>query len=405
MSQAVNPSEIEPALGNQVQPEVRTALAQQFSSYTWHVIDSTLREGDQFAKGNFSRDDRIEIAKALDEFGLEFLEVTTPVASPESRATAELLAGLGLKTQIITHTRCHMDDARVAVETGVAGLDLLFGTSSYLREFSHGKSIAQIIETAREVIDFVKSKGLQVRFSAEDTFRSQEADLLEIYKAVDAMGVNRVGLADTVGVATPRQVFTLTREVRRAVQCDIEFHGHNDTGCAVANAFEFLEAGGTHVDTTVLGIGERNGITPLGGFLARMFTLDPEGLMKKYKLEMLPELDKMIARMTGLPIPWNNYLTGEFAYNHKAGMHLKAIYLNPGAYEAIPPEVFGVGRRLQIGSKITGRHAIAHRAKELGLHFGDDALKAITSRIKSLADHGDLDDEHINQILRDWVTA
>jgi homocitrate synthase len=377
----------------------------QYSSNRWSIIDSTLREGEQFAKGNFSLADKIEIAKALDAFGVEYIEVTTPIATPESRRTAETLASLGLKAKVITHTRCHMEDARVAIETGVAGLDLLFGTSSYLREFSHGKSIAQIIETAREVIEYVKSHNVQVRFSAEDTFRSQESDLLEIYKAVDGMGVNRVGLADTVGVATPRQVYTLTSEVRRAVSCDIEFHGHNDTGCAVANAFEFLEAGGTHVDTTILGIGERNGITPLGGFLARMFTLDPQGLMDKYKLEMLPELDAMIAKMTGLPIPWNNYLTGEFAYNHKAGMHLKAIYLNPGAYEAIPPEVFGVGRRIQAGSKLTGKHAIAFRAKELGLHFGDDALRAVTDKIKALADHGDLDDEHLNDILKNWVTA
>ena len=377
----------------------------EYSSNRWSIIDSTLREGEQFAKGNFSLADKIEIAKALDAFGVEFIEVTTPIATPESRKAAETLSSLGLKAKVITHTRCHMDDARVAIETGVAGLDLLFGTSSYLREFSHGKSIAQIIETAREVIEYVKSHNVQVRFSAEDTFRSQESDLLEIYKAVANMGVNRVGLADTVGVATPRQVYALTSEVRRAVSCDIEFHGHNDTGCAVANAFEFLEAGGTHVDTTILGIGERNGITPLGGFLARMFTVDPQGLMNKYKLEMLPELDAMIAKMTGLPIPWNNYLTGEFAYNHKAGMHLKAIYLNPGAYEAIPPEVFGVGRNIQIGSKLTGKHAIAFRARELGLHFGDDALRAVTDKIKALADHGDLDDEHLNDILKNWVTA
>ena len=377
----------------------------EYSSNRWAIIDSTLREGEQFAKGNFSLADKIEVAKALDAFGVEFIEVTTPIATPESRKAAETLSSLGLKAKVITHTRCHMDDARVAIETGVAGLDLLFGTSSFLREFSHGKSIAQIIETAREVIEYVKSHNVQVRFSAEDTFRSQESDLLEIYKAVADMGVNRVGLADTVGVATPRQVYALTSEVRRAVSCDIEFHGHNDTGCAVANAFEFLEAGGTHVDTTILGIGERNGITPLGGFLARMFTVDPQGLMNKYKLEMLPELDAMIAKMTGLPIPWNNYLTGEFAYNHKAGMHLKAIYLNPGAYEAIPPEVFGVGRNIQIGSKLTGKHAIAFRARELGLHFGDDALRAVTDKIKALADHGDLDDEHLNDILKNWVTA
>ena len=223
----------------------------EYSSNRWSIIDSTLREGEQFAKGNFSLADKIEIAKALDAFGVEFIEVTTPIATPESRKTAEALSSLGLKAKVITHTRCHMEDARVAIETGVAGLDLLFGTSSYLREFSHGKSIAQIIEAAREVIEYVKLHNVQVRFSAEDTFRSQEADLLEIYKAVDSMGVNRVGLADTVGVATPRQVYTLTSEVRRVVSCDIEFHGHNDTGCAVANAYEFLEAGGTHVDTTI----------------------------------------------------------------------------------------------------------------------------------------------------------
>lgn len=371
----------------------------------WAIIDSTLREGEQFAKANFSSADKIEIAKALDDFGVEFLEVTTPMASPQSEQDARALTQLGLKAKIITHVRCAMEDAQRAIDTGVHGIDLLFGTSSYLRDFSHGKSIDQIIEQAQEVISYVKSQGVIVRFSAEDTFRSDERDLLRVYKAVDAIGVHRVGLADTVGVATPRQVYTLVREVRKAVGCDIEFHGHNDTGCAVSNAFEAVEAGATHIDTSILGIGERNGITPLGGFLARMFTLDPQGLIDKYNLEMLPELDAMIARMVGLPIPWNNYLTGEFAYNHKAGMHLKAIYLNPGAYEAIPPEVFGVGRRVQVGSRLTGKHAIAFRVRELGLHFGETELREATDRIKALADKGDLDDEHINEILREWVTA
>lgn len=382
---------------------------QEYKAYIpadrWFIIDSTLREGEQFARASFSSDDKIEVAKALDSFGVEFIEVTTPMVNDQAAKDATRLVNLGLNAKIITHVRCAMEDARRAIDTGVHGLDLLFGTSSYLREFSHGKSIDQIIDQAREVIQYVKSQGVQVRFSAEDTFRSEEEDLLKVYQAVDQIGVNRVGLADTVGVATPRQVYALVREVRKAVKCDIEFHGHNDTGCAISNAYEAVEAGATHIDTTILGIGERNGITPMGGFLARMFTFDPQGLMDKYNLEMLPELDNMIARMVGLPIPWNNYLTGEFAYNHKAGMHLKAIYLNPGAYEAIPPEVFGVGRRIQAGSKLTGKHAIAFKARELGLHFGEHQLRDITDHIKALADNGDLDDEHIADILKSWVLA
>ena len=113
----------------------------------------------------------------------------------------------------------------------------------------------------------------------------------------------------------------------------------------------------------------------------------------------------MIARMVDLQIPWNNYLTGEFAYNHKAGMHLKAIYLNPGAYEAIPPEVFGVGRRIQAGSKVTGKHAIAYKARELGLHYGEDALRRVTDHIKALAEQNELDDSHLEKVLREWVSA
>lgn len=378
-------------------------------AHSWAIIDSTLREGEQFAQGNFKRDDKIEIARALDAFGVEFIELTTPMVSAQTHDDIKLLTSLGLKSKFLTHVRCNMEDVRRAVDTGVDGLDLLFGTSSFLREFSHGKNIGQIIETAQQVIGWIKVNHpeIQIRFSAEDTFRSQEADLMAVYKAVSDMGVNRVGLADTVGVATPRQVYALVREVRKVIHqdCGIEFHGHNDTGCAVSNAYEAIEAGATHIDTTILGIGERNGITPLGGLLARMFTFDPQGLMDKYNLELLPELDNMIARMVGLPIPWNNYLTGEFAYNHKAGMHLKALYLNPGAYEIIPPEIFGVGRRIQAVSKITGKHAIAYKARELGLHYGDDALRRVTDHIKALAEQNELDDAHLEQVLREWVSA
>jgi homocitrate synthase len=367
----------------------------------WNIIDSTLREGEQFALANFKLSDKIEIAKALDAFGVEFIEVTTPVASPESRKACETLAGLGLNAKILTHTRAVMSDAKVAVECGVYGIDLLFGTSSELRTFSHGREVEDIIAQSQEVISFIKSHGRNVRFSSEDTFRSEKKDLLRVYAAADAVGVNRVGLADTVGIATPNQVRELVADVRAVVHCDIEFHGHNDTGCAIANAFEAVRAGATHIDTSILGIGERNGITPLGGFLARMFTTNPQRLQQKYRLELLPELDRMIARMTGVDVPFNNYLTGAFAYNHKAGMHLKAIYLNPGSYEIIPPEVFGVHRRLQIGSKLTGWNALSQRARELDLHLSDDEVRALTKKVKALADDGDLELEQVDDMLRE----
>jgi homocitrate synthase len=150
------------------------------------------REGEQFANAFFDTAKKIEIAKALDEFGVEYIELTSPAASEQSRADCEAICKLGLKAKILTHIRCHMDDARIAVETGVDGVDVVIGTSSFLREHSHGKDMNYIHKAAVEVIEFVKSKGIEVRFSSEDSFRSDLVDLLSIYRTVDKVGVNRV---------------------------------------------------------------------------------------------------------------------------------------------------------------------------------------------------------------------
>ena len=207
-----------------------------------------------------------------------------------------------------------MGDARIAVETGVDGVDVVIGTSSYLRDHSHGKDMTYIKNTAIEVIEFVKSRGIEIRFSSEDSFRSDLVDLLSIYSAVDKVGVNRVGIADTVGCAGPRQVYELVRTLRGVVGCDIETHFHDDTGCAIANAYCALEAGATHVDTSVLGIGERNGITPLGGLMARMVVADREYVLSKYKLDKIKDIEEMVAGAVQVNIPFNNPITGFCAF-------------------------------------------------------------------------------------------
>ncbi|OGN85333.1 MAG: homocitrate synthase [Chloroflexi bacterium GWC2_70_10] len=369
------------------------------------IIDSTLREGEQFSSAHFTTDQKVVVAKALDAFGVEYIEVTSPVASPQSFDDCKTIAALPLKAKVLTHVRCHMDDARVAVETCVDGIDILFGTSSFLREFSHGKSVDEIIAQAGEVITFIKDHGKEVRFSSEDSFRSTEGDLLRVYQAVDSMGVDRVGIADTVGIATPRQCYALAHELRRNVSCDIEFHGHNDTGCAIANSYSVLEGGATHIDTSILGIGERNGIPPLGGFIARMYADDPAAIKRKYDLPRLRELDELVASMVGIDVPFDEYVTGKFAFHHKAGMHTKAIYLNPNSYEILDPADFGLERTINIAHRLTGYNAVGRRAQELGLQFGKDDLREVTKRIKAMADAGPLSMDQLDQILRGYVVA
>jgi homocitrate synthase len=254
------------------------------------------------------------------------------------------------------------------------------------------------------VVGFLLDRGLEVRFSTEDSFRSNIEDILPIYEAVAELGVNRVGIADTVGVAAPRQVYDLVEQVRNRVPCDIEFHGHNDSGCAIANAYCALEAGATHIDTSILGIGERNGIVPLGGLIARLYAVD-RSLVTKYQLPLLRELDNMVAQMVGVDIPFSNYITGITAFTHKAGIHAKAVLNNPETYEILAPQDFGMSRYISIAHRLTGWNAIKARADQLNLNLPEEDLKAVTVHIKRLADEKPIGLDDVDAVLRDWITA
>lgn len=372
-----------------------------YDPMNFKIVDSTLREGEQFSTAFFNTDDKRFIAMALDNIGVEYIEVVTPMASLQSAKDCEELAQMGLNAKIVTHTRCHMSDVKAAISCGVQGVNMYMATSAALAKYSHGKGIDYIIESAKEVIEYCKENKVEVRFSCEDTFRSDMSDLLKVYQAMDKLGVNRVGLADTVGVATPLQVYNVVKRVREHVKCDIEFHTHDDTGCCIGNALIAVQAGVTHVDTCVLGIGERNGITPLGGFLARMYTIDKDTIRSRYHLPLIRDLEKFVARKSKIDIPFNNYVTGSAAFTHKAGVHSKAVIQNPGSYEVIDPLDFGVQRNIQIAHRLTGWNVVSHRVKQLGLQLSEAKIKEATAFIKNLADNQSVTTDILDRKLRE----
>ncbi len=370
------------------------------------IIESTLREGEQFVGASFSTEDKIQIAQSLSNFGVEYIELTSPCASPNSLEDCIKIANLNLNSKILTHIRCHLEDAKVALATGVDGIDVVIGTSSYLREFSHGKSISQIIDTATDVLTYIKKQNsaIELRFSTEDSFRSSKTDLIKVYQTINDLNVvDRFGIADTVGIATPDSVYDLVETVRSITDADIEFHGHNDTGCAIANSYSALTAGATHIDTTVLGIGERNGITSLEGLIARLYAIDPESIRNKYKLHCLHELNQLVADKVEIEIPFNHYITGLTAFTHKAGIHAKAILNNPETYEILNPNDFGLTRYISIAHKLTGWNALQDRASQLGIHIDSDSLKEVTLHIKAMADHKRITLSDVDEILHQWA--
>ena len=198
----------------------------------------------------------------------------------------------------------------------------------------------------------------------------------------------------------PRQVYDLVRTLRGVVKCDIETHFHNDTGCAIANAFCALEAGATHVDTSVIGIGERNGITPLGGLMARMLVADRDYVKSKYNLEKLKEVEDLVADAVEINVPFNNPITGFCAFTHKAGIHAKAILANPSTYEIINPTDFGLTRYVAFASRLTGWNAIKSRCEQLNIAMTDAQVKQCTQKIKAMADVRKLAIEDTDSIIK-----
>ena len=366
------------------------------------ILDSTLREGEQFTSAFFNLEQRLKIARLLDAAGVTFIEVPSPVVSSETRRTADALCELGLRARIVAHVRCVEADVQAALDTPVFGLNLFYGTSAELRAFSHGRAIDQMLGDAVPLIQLVRSAGRYVRFSAEDAFRSDLVDLLTVFDAVVEAGVQRIGLPDTVGIATPRQVEHLVRLcAERYPGVGIEFHGHNDTGCAIANTVAALEGGADCLDVTVMGIGERNGIASLSGLIAQLYIHHPE-LLERYDLTQLVQLDRYVSECLNLPIPFNMPITAPGAFTHKAGVHIKAVLRNPCSYEVLAPTDFGLMRSIDVGSRFTGRYAVGHRAETLGLSLSNDEVSHLTQALKEHAESGSLSQEEVDAFIHTW---
>ncbi|HEY4035019.1 MAG TPA: hypothetical protein VGL94_13750 [Ktedonobacteraceae bacterium] len=366
------------------------------------ILDTTLREGEQFIKTFLTLEQRLQIACLLDALGVTFIEVPSPVSSPEMRDTIQALCGLCLNAHIVPHVRCVEADVEAALDTPVYGLNLFFGTSNELRSYSHGRRIDQIQAEAVPLIKHIRSSKRYVRFSAEDAFRSDLVDLLTVFDTIVDAGVERIGLPDTVGIATPRQVERLVRLITdRYPGVGIEFHGHNDTGCAIANTIAAFEGGADCLDVTVLGIGERNGIASLSGVIAQLYTHYPE-LLTHYDLTKLVEVDRYVAECLNIEIPFNMPITASNAFTHRAGVHTKAVLRNPRAYEVLNPNDFGLARHIDVGSRLAGRYAVGHRATLLGLELDANETAQLTRALKLRAEYAQMSEEEVDAFIHAW---
>jgi homocitrate synthase len=372
------------------------------------IIDSTLREGGQSAHAALTTEGRQVVARALDRFGVQYIELTNPAASARPAVEFERMAALGLKAKLVAHIRCREEDVRAALGAGAKCLNIFLGTSPLMRRHSHGMDMGKMIKRVSAVLGLVSNiaPDTEVCLSAEDAFRTPENELMEFFDSIVSIGgVSRLGAADTVGVANPFEVFSVTAMLKERFGLGIKFHGHNDTGCAVSNSHAALMAGATHVDVSVFGIGERSGITPLAGLIARLYADDPTGVAEKFRLNKIEELHDTVADITGCPKPIGHPIVGEHSFSHIAGVHQNAVINNPETYEPFPPDAFGRNRNMSMSSRNLGWHGLWHLASANGIDLGSEETRRIARDIREGREALVLDADNIMGVIAKYSGA
>lgn len=369
----------------------------QYTPRPLEIIDTTLREGQQTSlmhdhfKYFFTRQDKEELLRALIVCGVKFVELFAPVVSAQESADFAALKDVrdSLITQkgytfLLAHVRCHPRDVESAIAAGADGLNFYIGTSPESRAFNHGRQLDQIVAQTRPLIEDVRKNhpGLVLRFSGEDAFRTRIGDLCYVYDAIAPL-VDRLGLPDTVGVATPPTVIERVAALReRYPQTDFEGHFHEDRGFSLVNSLEAVRGGVRFMNTTVLGIGERSGITSMTALLFNLFLDHAYDALEGYHLRGLYPLNVLTADKLKMLVPPREpvSLTNR---THTAGVHQNAVLHGASSYEAHPLDQFGVNESEILLGPLSGWNIIHYFLKEIRYYeLDEDKAREIAAVFK-----------------------
>jgi homocitrate synthase len=287
-------------------------------------------------------------------------------------------------TFLLAHVRCHPADVEAAIEAGADGLNMYIGTSDVSINHKHGYGLDEIIGRASALLSEIRRNypHLALRFSGEDAFRTTESNLCRVYDAI-APYVDRFGTPDSVGVATPSAVAQRVDLLRkRYPQMALEGHFHDERGFSVINALEAVKSGMQYINTTLLGIGERSGITSMTALLFNLFIDKEYELLDGYHLRGSYPINVLMADKMRKLVPSKEpvSLTNR---THTAGVHSKAVINNSATYEAHPLDQFGVTESEILLGPLSGWNIIHYFLKEIcGFTIDEATAKAISAAFK-----------------------
>jgi 2-isopropylmalate synthase len=359
------------------------------------LFDTTLRDGEQSPGASMNLAEKLEIAHALKDLGVDVIEAGFPIASPGDFEAVRAIAHEVEGPIICGLARCNPEDIDRAWEAlrevPRARIHVFLATSAIHREFKLRMAKDEIVRRAVEGVQRAREYCDDVEFSPEDAARTELDFLAEVVERAIEAGATTVNIPDTVGYAVPSQYAAAIRHLKQTVrgidQAVISVHCHNDLGLAVANSLAALVEGARQIECTINGLGERAGNCALEEVVMAVKTRsDYFNLQTRINTRRLCPTSRLVSHVTGIAVQRNKAIVGQNAFAHEAGIHQDGMLKERRTYEIMRPEDVGLTRTELVLGKHSGRHALRERVRELGYHLSDVQLQRVFEAFKVLAD-------------------
>ena len=365
------------------------------------IFDTTLRDGEGTPGVALTPEDKLVIARQLDRIGVDAIEIGTPITSKGEMESARIIVEEGLNAEIYALGRIVKEDVDAIIKSNVDHIHLFIATSDLHLKHKLRMSREHVVQKSLEIIDYAKSHGLIVEFSAEDATRTDLNFLKDFYRRISEAGIRRINVPDTVGVITPRKMYKLITEIKSVVKIPISVHCHNDFGMGVANSIAGVEAGAEQVHVTINGLGERAGNASLEEVVLNLKMLYDR--KTNIKTESLYRTSQLVSKLTKVPIPLNKAIVGDNAFAHEVGIYTHGVVTQPLTYETFPPELVGQMRKI-IPGKYSGKHGIKAELENWGVYPTNEQLGEIVHQVRALGDKGKIvTDAELMKIAKDFT--
>jgi D-citramalate synthase len=349
------------------------------------ILDTTLRDGEQTPGVSLTPDEKLSIAKALDDLGVDVIEAGSAITSAGEQEGIKLIANEGLDAEISSYARILKGDIDAAISCDVDSIFLVAPTSDLHIKHKLGITREELVEKTLNAIHYCKDHDLTVDLCAEDGSRTDVRFLSKILESASHYRIDRFTVADTVGIMVPEKISDMFSKLAGKSKIPLGIHCHDDLGLATANTLSAVKAGASIVDVAVNGLGERAGNASLEEVVMALRL--GYGYDMNVKTRKIASVSDLVERLCGIPVAPNKAIVGDNAFTHEAGIHVDGILKKPETYEAIKPESVGFKRRFVLGKHV-GMKSVKKMLDDLRISVSDEQLRDIFNQVKYMGDKG-----------------